>query len=86
VAKAQALGQDYDKGGVDAEIASAQNYGEEAYVNFKGMNLTQAQKDKRRKLWQYANGLKGDGTVQATPAGAPPVNPAKAALDKLLGR
>ena len=50
-----------------SEINSAQNYSEEAYVNFKGMTLTQSQKDKRRKLWQYADRLKR-GTSTSSPA------------------
>lgn len=56
----------YDADRVASEINSAQNYSEEEYVNFKGMTLTPAQKEKRRKLWQYAN--RKSGTSSTTSA------------------
>jgi hypothetical protein len=65
--------ESYDKDRFISEINSAQNYSEEAYVNFKGMEgLTSAQKEKRRKLWRYADSLKGSSTTPST-GGSNPV-------------
>lgn len=71
----------FDKDRVASEIASAQNYSEEDdYVNFKGMTLTPSQKEKRRKLWRYANrsggtppaGGGGGSATSRIPGGPPP--------------
>lgn len=55
----------YDKDSFLSEVNSAQNYTEEEYVNFDNMKLTPAQKEKRRKLWRYAN--KKSAAATSTP-------------------
>jgi hypothetical protein len=63
--------QAYDKDRFVSEVNSAQNYTEEKYVNFPGMTLTASQKAKRRKLWQYANGIAGGSTTPSTGGSSP---------------